>query len=297
MKKKLASLLLMLTLIMCQMPAMVFANDVPADVPPADQQEQTVGQDGQNDQNGQPAGGQENIANAGGNEEGTDGQNGDDVSKEQTTGNDASGTDETNGGDNKDSSGDDADINKTDDPAQKKVMNTLSGENKDGDKETNLTVKSTSFYAVVLEGGSIRVENPKNSTIKDISANSYANLLDDTWLQFAPGETAKMTATPASGYEFGGWYKNWNESSRQLYSSAATINYALPESGSDSLTAYFKPASVTSINKVTAYIINPETGRTAAQTIPSNCVSFPPYYNTHCMVNAASARLHIQRFR
>lgn len=102
MKKKIASLLLMLTLIMCQMPAMVFANDVPADVPPAGQQEQTVGQDGQNDQNGQPAGGQMNLANAGDNEEGTDGQNGDDVSKEQTTGSDASGTDETNGGDNKD---------------------------------------------------------------------------------------------------------------------------------------------------------------------------------------------------
>ena len=107
MKKKIASLLLMLTLIMCQMPALVFANDVPAEVPPAGQQEQTSGQDDQNDkndQNGQPADNQENIANAGGNEEGTDGQNGDDVSKEQTTGNDASGTDETNGGDNKDSS-------------------------------------------------------------------------------------------------------------------------------------------------------------------------------------------------
>ena len=105
MKKKLASLLLMLTLIMCQMPALVFANDMPADVPPAGQQEQTSGQDDQNDksdQNGQPADNQENIANAGGNEEGTDGQNGDEVSKEQTTGSDASGTDETNGGDNND---------------------------------------------------------------------------------------------------------------------------------------------------------------------------------------------------
>ena len=292
MKMKIASLLLMLTLIMCQMPAMVFANDVLADVPPADQQEQTSGQDDQNDkndQNGQPADNQEIIANAGGNEEGTDGQNGDDVSKEQTTGSDASGTDETNGGDNKDLSDDVDDVNKTDVPAQKNGMKTLSGESKDGDKETNLTVKSASFYAVVLEGGSVSVENPKNSKIESIDAGKFANLLDDTWLQFAPGETAKMTATPASGYEFGGWYKNWNESSRQLYSSAATINYALPESGSDSLTAYFKPASVTSINKVTAYIINPETGRTAAQTTPSNCVSFPPYYNTHCMVNAASA--------
>ena len=292
MKKKLASLLLMLTLIMCQMPALVFANDMPADVPPAGQQEQTSGQDDQNDksdQNGQPADNQENIANAGGNEEGTDGQNGDEVSKEQTTGSDASGTDETNGGDNNDLSDDVDDVNKTDVPAQENGMRTLSGESKDGDKETNLTVKSASFYAVVLEGGSVSVENPNNSKIESINAGKYANLLDDTWLGFNPGETAKMTATPAGGYEFGGWYKNWNESSRQLYSSAATIKYALPESGSDSLTAYFKPASVTSISKVTAYIINPETGRTAAQTIPSNCVSFPPYYNTHCMVNAASA--------
>ena len=242
MKKKLASLLLMLTLIMCQMPTLVFANDVPADVPPADQQEQTVGQDDQNDQNGQPAGGQMNLANAGGNEEGTDGQNGDDVSKEQTTGNDANGTDETNGGDNKDLS-DGASKGNTpatvpanaggnmlnDTPMQTKAVNQIWVESKSGGTVNGSAPSGQQGDAVVFpvgEGGKTCVNN-----------------IESVHLQV--GSVITLTAQPNSGYEFRGWSKNWNSSHPTFFDTNATINYTVAENQGDTLTAVFQTDSNT----------------------------------------------------
>lgn len=242
MKKKIASLLLMLTLIMCQMPTLVFANDMPADVPPADQQEQTVGQDEQNDQNGQPAGGQMNLANAGDNEEGTDGQNGDDVSKEQTTGSDASGTDETNGGDSKDLSDEAAKGNTpatvpanagkkmlNDTPMHTKAVNQIWVESKSGGTVNGSAPSGQQGDAVVFpvgEGGKTCVNN-----------------IESVHLQV--GSIITLTAQPNSGYEFRGWSKNWNSSHPTFFDTNATINYTVAENQGDTLTAVFQTDSNT----------------------------------------------------
>ena len=240
MKKKLASLLLMLTLIMCQMPAMVFANDVPADVPPAGQQEQTVGQDGQNDQNGQPAGGQENIANAGGNEEGTDGQNGDDVSKEQTTGSDASGTDETNGGDNKDLS----------DGASKGNTHATVPANA-GKKMLNDTPMHTKavhqIWAEAKTGGTISgsIQQQGYSTLFTVNEGDTTCVNDIQTVQLQVGNVITLTAQPKSGYEFRGWSKNWNSTHPTFFDTNATTNYTVAENQGDTLTAVFQTDSNT----------------------------------------------------
>ena len=245
MKKKIASLLLMLTLIMCQMPAMVFANDVPADVPPADQQEQTSGQDDQNDkndQNGQPADNQENIANAGGNEEGTDGQNGDDVDKEQTTGSDASGTDETNGGDNKDSSDGAA---KGNTPATvpanagKKMLN-------------DAPMHTKAVYQIWAESksggtvnGSVKYDPQGDAAIFTINEGGKICVNDVPTVQLQVGSVITLTAQPKSGYEFRGWSKNWNSTHPTFFDTNATINYTVAENQGDTLTAVFQTDSNT----------------------------------------------------
>ena len=240
MKKKIASLLLMLTLIMCQMPAMVFANDVPADVPPADQQEQTVGQDGQNDkndQNGQPIGGQMNLANAGDNEEGTDSQTGDDVSKEQTTGNDANGTDETNGGGPETTNEGIPETSATGPVPE------------DGSKLRNTLLKTNSvarFYVQATTGGDVVVKKPSTGDVQMLTKVEEGKTIEITNQQYFPvseGDNIGLTAEPKEGYTFDGWYIKWNSTDAEKISSNPSITYTLSSTNSETYTAYFKSNS------------------------------------------------------
>lgn len=237
MKKKLASLLLMLTLIMCQMPTLVFANDVPADVPPTDQQEQTVGQDDQNDQNGQPAGGQMNLANAGNNEEGTDGQNGDDVSKEQTTGNDANGTNETNGGDNAD--GNNA-LRMNSTPVNKVPATfTTAGDN----------VSMSDLHVYTPGHGKVMVDGQDSGT--------------DYTGRKTTGANVQIEAVPSSGYSFSRWVIYHTTGNPSLVHNASTTVTA----GTDT-----EAAASFGLTKAPVTVTPPTVGSSGSSNPPSVAV-------------------------
>ncbi|MBP3884261.1 MAG: hypothetical protein J6D54_04910 [Olsenella sp.] len=57
------------------------------------------------------------------------------------------------------------------------------------------------------------------------------------------GSTVGLVATPASGYVFKGWYKQWNSTSPQLVSASPSYSYQMPTDYGETLTAAFEPES------------------------------------------------------
>lgn len=101
------------------------------------------------------------------------------------------------------------------------------------------------IWLEVTSGGTISGVGPDNggaAMLFDVNAGQTIELTGG-YYQFAPGSTVSLTAVPASGNTFKGWYRMWNSTSPELVSSSARYEYTLPTQSGDTLTAVFTSQS------------------------------------------------------
>ena len=119
-----------------------------------------------------------------------------------------------------------------------------------GSLTVSFTVPAASArnYLSSTNGGAIDWEENTSGDAAKIGTVSAGNTIEFAGYYALPaGSSVNLTATPASGYTFKGWYTEWNSTSPNLVSSSATYTWALPTDIGTTLTAAFEEESASGV--------------------------------------------------